>query len=125
MYIVGFLHSSNDDYLAFWIGANSRTDGEGFKWSNGAPFVFYNWFPGNPLKQTLFRKINHNSNIILTKFKIKHWFVLFFERNVYIFLFEPIIMHILACLLVSDILVLTYVAKHIFMSIYTFLYIFY
>lgn len=49
MYTSGFLHSSKDDYLAFWIGANSRTDGEGFKWSNGAPFVFYNWFPGNPI----------------------------------------------------------------------------
>ncbi|XP_052701321.1 macrophage mannose receptor 1-like [Crassostrea angulata] len=47
-YISGFLHSSKDDYLAFWIGANSRTDGEGFKWSNGAPFVFYNWFPEQP-----------------------------------------------------------------------------
>lgn len=50
VYIVGFLHSSKDDYSAFWIGANSRTDGEGFKWNNGAPFVFYNWFPGNPFK---------------------------------------------------------------------------
>lgn len=49
MYTSGFLHSSKDDYLAFWIGANSRTDGEGFKWSNGAPFVFYNWFPGSPI----------------------------------------------------------------------------
>lgn len=47
-YISGFLHSSKDDYSAFWIGANSRTDGEGFKWSNGAPFVFYNWFPEQP-----------------------------------------------------------------------------
>ena len=43
----GFLHSSKTDYFTLWIGSNTRKDGSGFGWSDGSPFVFYNWFPGN------------------------------------------------------------------------------
>ncbi|XP_056022925.1 macrophage mannose receptor 1-like isoform X2 [Ostrea edulis] len=34
-----------------WIGANSRTEGRGFQWTDGGAFVYYNWFPGDPESQ--------------------------------------------------------------------------
>lgn len=51
MYILGFFYFLKDDYLVFWIGVNFWIDGEGFKWSNGVLFVFYNWFLGNLIKK--------------------------------------------------------------------------
>jgi hypothetical protein len=42
---VGVLQSSNE-YVTVWIGANSRAEGRGLRWSDGSPFSFYNWFPG-------------------------------------------------------------------------------
>lgn len=53
MYILGFFYFLKDDYLVFWIGVNFWIDGEGFKWSNGVLFVFYNWFLGNLIKKIL------------------------------------------------------------------------
>lgn len=29
-----------------WIGANCREEEVGYQWSDGKPFVYYNWFPG-------------------------------------------------------------------------------
>lgn len=29
-----------------WIGANCREEGVGYQWTDGEPFVYYNWFPG-------------------------------------------------------------------------------
>ncbi|XP_061172826.1 macrophage mannose receptor 1-like isoform X2 [Saccostrea echinata] len=46
-YITGFLQSSVV-YNTVWIGANTRSRHNGFRWSSGSPFVFYNWFPGQP-----------------------------------------------------------------------------
>ncbi|XP_062571892.1 macrophage mannose receptor 1-like [Saccostrea cucullata] len=49
-FITGVLKSI-DVGGSVWIGANSRTEGVGFQWTDGDPFVFYNWFPGEPESQ--------------------------------------------------------------------------
>ncbi|XP_061173496.1 macrophage mannose receptor 1-like [Saccostrea echinata] len=49
-FITGVLKSIDVDG-SVWIGANSRTEGVGFQWTDGDPFVYYNWFPGDPESQ--------------------------------------------------------------------------
>lgn len=45
MFILGLLRFEAADG-SVWIGANCREEGAGYQWTDGEPFVYYNWFPG-------------------------------------------------------------------------------
>uniref|UniRef100_H3APD1 Macrophage mannose receptor 1 n=1 Tax=Latimeria chalumnae TaxID=7897 RepID=H3APD1_LATCH len=44
-YITGL---TNDIGTSLWIGLNSLDFGSGWQWTNGDPFRYLNWLPGNP-----------------------------------------------------------------------------
>ncbi|XP_022330695.2 macrophage mannose receptor 1-like isoform X2 [Crassostrea virginica] len=46
-FIAGLLRFEDIDG-SVWIGANCREEEVGYQWSDGKPFVYYNWFPGEP-----------------------------------------------------------------------------
>lgn len=46
-FIAGLLRFEAADG-SVWIGANCREEGAGYQWTDGEPFVYYNWFPDEP-----------------------------------------------------------------------------
>jgi len=43
---------------SYWIGANSRREGEGWRWTDGSAFAFMNWKVGKTCWNTICQSIN-------------------------------------------------------------------